>query len=207
MAVASSWSDFFSPLADLLALVLREIAEPVRPAQGLERQPQRRPPPHGAPPVLVGDHEHHVVPQLPQRRPFRTLPFVDPLREFGDGLPGVDGRRVVTEHDEFRPPVPHVVRHVEGAAREADRLEGFSREDFPDGIVQFGAGVPGVHLLFLAAQNLGQVRLGKEPHGDARPVVEIGRLRQEPLPDRLDEADVARRPQHGVPQPLGRDAP
>ena len=58
-------------------------------------------------------------------------------------------------------------------------------------------------MLLLASDYHAQIGFGQEAHRRYGPVVEVGRLRREPLAGFVDEARVDRRPGHGVPQLLG----
>ena len=105
---------------------------------------------------------------------------------------------------QLRPPVAHVVRHVEGAAGKPDHVERTAPENMPDAVVELGARIAGVDVLLLATDDLGQVGFNEKPHRGARPVVEIGRLGEELLTSLLNETDVGRRPEHRIAQLLRR---
>ena len=156
---------------------------------------------------IVRDHEHQVVTQRPQGRSFRALARVDALDQLGDGLHRrADGDGVIGRHDELRPSVPDLVRHVEGSPGEGRHLEHAAAEDLADAVVQMRPGLARVHVPLRAPDDLAQVGLGEKAHRGARPIVEIGGLRDE-LPARfLDEAHVHGRTQDRVAELLRRES-
>ena len=143
---------------------------------------------------LVGDDEDKMVAQAAQADAVAALALEDAGDEFGDGVHGrADGSAVVRHDGEARATVAEVVVHFAGRGGERDRFKdgaGGAAEDGFDAVVQFGAGLGGIHVGFLAANDLGEVRLGKEPERHAGAVVEVGGFVAEAFPRGVNEAEV-----------------
>ena len=139
----------------LILLMLGQVAQAVGALQGAQRQAKACAALHFGLAVVVRGHEHQMVPQRPQRLPFGTLAGVDAFHQVRQlGHLGVDGDGVVGEHHQLRAAIAHFVRHVEGAAGEADGVEGVAVEDAADAVVEFGAGIASVHVALFAADDL-----------------------------------------------------
>ena len=148
-----------------------------------------------------------MVAQHPQGGAFGALACVDAFNEFGRlAHLAADGHRIVGQHDQLGASVAHLVRHVEWAAGEMDGVEGGAVEDVLDAVVQFGAGVAGINIALLAANDLVEVRLRQKAHRGAGAVIQIGGLGNEPFAGLFNEAQVQGRPQHGIAQLLWRQA-
>ena len=95
---------------------------------------------------------------------------MDAVDQFGNPLDsGADRNAVVNQHDQLGPPVAHFVRHVERPVRESDRLERRSSEYLPYPVVEFRAGLAGIDMAFLAANELARIGFGEKPHRRAGP--------------------------------------
>ena len=70
------------------------------------------------------------------------------FRDFVDDL--ADGHAVIGEHDELRPAVAHLVRHVERAARKRHGLERLARENLLNTVVELRTRLGRVDVLLLA---------------------------------------------------------
>ena len=158
-------------------------------------------------PGLLGRDEHEVVAQRPKGSALRALAGENALDQVGrlfDRRP--HGHSVVGQYDELGAPVAYFVGNVEGPAGEGDRVEDRAFEDPADAVVQFGASLGTVDVLFLPPDDLAQVRFDQEAQRRGGPVVQIGGLGDELLASFLDEADVQYRSEHGVAQVVGGQA-
>ena len=194
-------------LPHLVLLMLGQVRQAVWAPQGPQGQAEAGAALHLRPAMRVGGHEGKMVAQHPQGRAFGTLARVDALNQIRHfAHQSVDGHGVVGQHDQLGAAVAHFVRHIERAAGEVDGVEGGAVEDVPDAVVQFGAGVAGIHVALLAADDLVEVRLRQKTHGSAGAVVQIGGVRNELRAGFFDEADVQGWRQHRIAQLLGGKA-
>ena len=185
--------------------MLGQLRQPFRAQQRLQGQPPDRGALHVRGALRVRHREHQVVAQHAQRRTLRPLAGVDARDQLRRRVHAVADRHpVIGRHDQPRAPVADVVRHVERPARKGHQLERFPRKHPLDAVVQVGARVAGVHVLFFAADDEAQIGLRQEPQRRARTVVEIGRSGHEPAARLFDEADVGSRAEQRVAQPLRR---
>ena len=116
-----------------------------------------------------------------------------------------DGYGIVGEHHQLRA-IAHFVRHVKGAARKADGVEGVAVEDAANAVVELRPRLAGIHIALLTADDLVEIRLREKAHRGAGAVVQVGGALHEAFARRLDEADVQRRGEHRVAQFLRREA-
>ena len=109
----------------LLVFLLPPCSADGRPAAVCDRALELREGQAAADPVLhvldlplVGHHEDQVVPELPQSL-VGPLVLEDLLDERREPLGvGIDGERIVMEHDQVGPAIPHGIVDLVGAGRE-----------------------------------------------------------------------------------------
>ena len=178
-------------LAHLGLLVLRQIEQALRLLQFPQRQTVAGLAAHLLLAGVVRHHERQVVAKRPQGGALRTLPGIYALDQFGHGLyRTADGHAVIGQNDKLRAAVRDLVGNVERPPGERRRLECLAAEYLADAVVELGAGFPGIDVVFLAADDLAQVRLRQKAHRRAGAIVEIGGFGDELPARRLDEADV-----------------
>ncbi len=191
-------------LAYLILLVIGEFGQALGLLQFAQREATAAPVLHVRLAGFLGRDEHEVIAQGSERGAFGALAREDAFGQVGrllDRRPNRHG--VVGQDDELGLSVAHFVRHVERSSGEGDRVEDRALEDPADAIVQFGAGLGAVDVLFLTPDDLAQVRFGQEAQRGGGAVVQVGGLGNELLACVLDEADVEGRPEHGVAEPVG----
>jgi hypothetical protein len=178
------------PLLDPVLLMIRQLVEPLRAAQLGQRQSPNHLVPHLLLAGLVGQQEDEVVAVDPQAAAGIFL-CVDATDQLGDGdivRCNLDG--IEPHEDQGGLTVARVVGRLVGTAGEGVEVEDGPAEDRLDAVVELGAGLAGIRVLLLTAQDLGQVGLGQKAQRDVRAVVQIGRALHEAPPGVVDEAQV-----------------
>src|ERR1039458_3832057 len=201
---------FLLQLADLALLVLGELSNAVGLDEFHQGQAANDLFAHLVDARFVSHDEDEVVAQAAQADAVTALALEYSGGDLRDGVHGgADGGAVIRHNGQPRAAVAKIVVHFTRSGGEWDHFEdgaGGAAEDGFDAVVELGAGLAGIDVGFLAADDLGEICLGEKTERHAGAVVEVGGFALEAFPGGVNEAEVQRRADGREAEALGRDA-